>query len=56
MAQIQLNGTDASGAPASGSPQNMVVNFRVTTPCVLTKPSSSSLAFSAMQGGNNPAA
>jgi hypothetical protein len=55
MAQIQLNGTDATHALASGSPQTVVVNFRVSAPCVLAKPSSSSLAFSAMQGGNDPA-
>ncbi|GHO94173.1 hypothetical protein KSF_042210 [Reticulibacter mediterranei] len=54
-AQIQLNGTDATHALAGGSPQSVVVNFQVSTPCVLAKPSSSSLAFNATQGGNDPA-
>jgi hypothetical protein len=54
-AQIQLSGTDATHALAGGSPQSVVVNFQVSAPCVLAKPSSSSLAFSATQGGTDPA-
>jgi hypothetical protein len=55
VAQIQLNGSDSTHAAASGSPQTVVVSFQVSAPCVLAQPSSSALAFSAMQGGNDPA-
>jgi VCBS repeat-containing protein len=54
-AQIQLNGTDAAHALAGGSPQSVVVNFQISAPCVLAKPSSSTLAFSATQGSTDPA-
>ena len=56
VAQIQLNGTDSTHAAASGSPQTVIVSFQVSAPCVVAQPSSSALAFSAMQGGNDPAA
>ncbi|HZS76318.1 MAG TPA: carboxypeptidase regulatory-like domain-containing protein [Ktedonobacteraceae bacterium] len=52
---ITLNGTDVNGAPASGSPQTITVNLVVQPPCALTQPSSSALAFTAIQGSTNPA-
>ncbi|HVB74253.1 MAG TPA: carboxypeptidase regulatory-like domain-containing protein [Ktedonobacteraceae bacterium] len=53
---ITLSGTDSSGKViASGSGQVVSVNLVVQPPCTLTQPSSSSLAFSAVQGsGNDP--
>ncbi len=54
-AQIQLNGSDSTHALAGGSPQSVVVNFQIAAPCVLAKPSSSALAFSATQGSSDPA-
>lgn len=55
VGQIVLNGTNANGSPASGSPQTITVNLLVLPPCVLQQPSSSSVAFSAVQGMGNPA-
>lgn len=54
MGQIILNGTDATGAAAAGSPQTIAVNLVVQTPCALAEPSSSSLSFSAIQGTIEP--
>ncbi len=54
VGQVVLNGTDASGKPASGSPQTIMINLLVLPPCVLQQPSQSSVAFSATQGMGNP--
>lgn len=55
--QVKLFGTDTSATPnpASGSPQTIMVQLTVLPPCGLQAPSSAALAFSATQGGNNPA-
>lgn len=50
--QITLN----AQAPASGGGEVVSVNLVVQPPCTLTQPSSSSLAFSGVQGGANPIA
>lgn len=54
--QITLNGYDAkTGAiAAGGSPQVVSVQLQVNPPCALVQPSSSALAFSAIQGGSDP--
>lgn len=51
---VTLNGSDTSGKSASGSGQVVSVNLVVQPPCTLTQPSSSSLAFTGVQGGPNP--
>jgi serine/threonine protein kinase len=57
VGQITLNGMDATGKPAPGSPQTIVVNLMVQPPCTLAPPSSSALTFNAVQGASaNPAA
>jgi len=56
VGQIILNGTNTSGVTASGSPQTIMVNLLVLPPCTLQQPSSSALAFSAVQGASNPSA
>ncbi|HEY6286607.1 MAG TPA: hypothetical protein VIX20_13165 [Ktedonobacteraceae bacterium] len=57
VGQITLNGMDARGNPAPGSPQTVIVNLVVQPPCTLSPPSSSALSFSAVQGASaNPAA
>ena len=52
--QIGLIGTDSSGKPASGGGGIVSVNLVVQPPCALTQPSSSSLAFTAVQGPHDP--
>lgn len=54
--QITLNGVDASNRPASGSPQAIAVNLLVLPTCALAQPSLSTLTFSGVAGGANPAA
>lgn len=56
VGEVILNGTNASGATASGSPQTIMINLVVLPPCTLQQPSSSALAFSAVQGTGNPSA
>ena len=56
VGQVVLNGANGSGATASGSPQTITVNLVVLPPCTLQQPSSSALAFSAVQGTGNPSA
>ncbi len=57
VGQITLNGMDAKGNPAPGSPQTIVVDLVMQTPCTLSPPSSSALSFSAVQGASaTPAA
>ncbi len=53
--QITLNGSDTTGQVASGSPQTVAVQLQVSPPCALVQPSSSALAFTAIQGSSNPA-
>jgi hypothetical protein len=56
VGQITLNGVDAKGNPAPGSPQIIGVNLVVQPPCTISPPSSSALSFSAVQGASaNPA-
>jgi len=54
VGQVVLNGTDASGNIASGSPQTITINLLVLPPCALQQPSLSSVAFSATQGMSSP--
>jgi len=57
VGQITLYGMDAKGNPAPGSPQTIVVDLVMQTPCTLSPPSSSALSFSAVQGASaTPAA
>ncbi len=57
VGQITLNGMDAKGNPAPGSPQTIVVDLVMQTPCTLSPPSSSALSFSSVQGASaTPAA
>ena len=55
VGQVVLSGVDASGNPASGSPQMVNVTFTVLAPCTLALPSTSSLAFSSVEGFADPA-
>ena len=56
VGQITLNGMDAQGIVAPGSPQIITVNLVVQSPCTISPPSSSALSFSAVQGASaNPA-
>jgi hypothetical protein len=50
VGQITLNGLDARGNPAPGSPQTIAVNLVMQSPCTFSPPSSSALSFSAVQG------
>jgi hypothetical protein len=50
VGQLTLNGLDARGNPAPGSPQTIAVNLVMQPPCTLSPPSSSALSFSAVQG------
>lgn len=56
VGQVQINGVDGNKVPAGGSPQTITVTFVVQPPCTLSPPSSKALAFSATQGGADPAA
>lgn len=56
VGEVVLNGANANGVTASGSPQTIMVNLVVLPPCTLQQPSSSALAFSAVQGTGNPSA
>ncbi len=53
--QVTLNGADTTNQLASGSPQTVAVQLQVSPPCALVQPSSSSLAFTAIQGASDPA-
>ena len=53
-AQVEIDGYDASGVIAGGSPQMVMVNMTVQVPCTLNSPTSSALAFTAVQGASNP--
>lgn len=53
--QVTLEGMDSQGKTISGSPQTISVNLVVQPACTLTQPSSSSLSFSGVQEGPNPA-
>jgi hypothetical protein len=54
MGQVVLNGSDANGMAAAGTPQTITVNLQVLPPCALQQPSLSSMAFSATQGNADP--
>ncbi|HEX4205056.1 MAG TPA: hypothetical protein VHZ51_12855, partial [Ktedonobacteraceae bacterium] len=47
---VMLVATDGHNVSAGGSPQAITVNFTVQAPCALSPPSSSVLAFNALQG------
>jgi len=51
---IPLKVTDSSGNPIVGGSLSIGVWLAVSTPCTITMPSSSSLAFTATQGGSDP--
>ncbi len=52
---VTLNGMDAKGNPAPGSPQTITVTLVIQPPCTIAPPSSSALSFSAVQGAStNP--
>jgi hypothetical protein len=57
VGQVTLNGLDAKGNQAPGSPQSITITLVVQPPCAISPPSSSSLSFSAVQGAaaNPPA-
>jgi len=48
--KVTIAASDASGATVQGSPQTFSVTVTVLPPCVLSPPSSASLAFSVSQG------
>jgi hypothetical protein len=52
--QITLNGLDSHNNLASGSPQNIAVNFSVLSPCTITPPTSAQIAFADIQGETSP--
>jgi Viral BACON domain len=54
VGQVTLNGMDAKGTLAPGSPQTITITLVVQSPCSLSPPSSSVLSFSAVQGAPNP--
>ncbi|HEX9134741.1 MAG TPA: carboxypeptidase regulatory-like domain-containing protein, partial [Ktedonobacteraceae bacterium] len=57
VGQVTLNGADAKGNLAPGSPQTITVTLVVQPPCAISPPSASSLSFSAVQGAAaNPTA
>jgi Viral BACON domain len=53
-ANIEIDGRDANGVIAGGSPQIITVNMTVQVPCTLNAPTSNTLTFNAVQGGSNP--
>jgi hypothetical protein len=55
VGQVVLGGMDSKGSSAAGSGQTITINLVVQPPCALSPPSSSSLSFSAVQGGLSPA-
>ncbi len=55
VGQVTLNGFDSKGVLAPGSPQIITINVVVQPACTISPPSSSSLSFSAVQGGPSPA-
>jgi hypothetical protein len=48
--QVILNGVDARGNMAPGSPQSITISLVIQPPCSISLPSSSALLFSAVQG------
>jgi hypothetical protein len=50
VGQVTLNGLDAKGNQAPGSPQSITITLVVQPPCAISPPSSSALSFSAVQG------
>lgn len=54
--QVTISGYDAKTGliAAGGSPQTVSVQLQVTAPCTLVQPSSSALAFTAIQGSGDP--
>ncbi|HEX9133410.1 MAG TPA: hypothetical protein VF844_14055, partial [Ktedonobacteraceae bacterium] len=55
VGQVTLNGMDAKGNLAPGSPQTLTITLVVQPPCAISPPSSSALSLSAVQGASaNP--
>ncbi|HEY6285600.1 MAG TPA: carboxypeptidase regulatory-like domain-containing protein [Ktedonobacteraceae bacterium] len=52
VGEIILVGMDARGNPAPGSPQTVIVNLVMQSPCTLSLPSSSAISFSVVQGSS----
>ncbi len=52
---ITINAQNADGTIIQGSPQYVTVTMNVLAPCTLPVPTSNALAFTAVQGGSNPA-
>jgi len=50
IGQVILNGYDAKGHIAPGSPQTVTINLVMQPPCAISQPSAGSLSFSAVQG------
>ncbi len=53
-AKTEIDGSDANGVIAGGSPQMVMVNMTIQVPCTLNAPTSNALAFTAVEGGSNP--
>jgi len=51
--QVILNGKDARGNNAPGSPQTITISLVIQPPCSISLPSSSALSFSAVQGASS---
>ena len=51
--QVILNGKDARGNNAPGSPQTIAISLVIQPPCSISLPSSSALSFSAVQGASS---
>jgi hypothetical protein len=54
-ALITIAATDGNSNQIAGSPQVVSVNLNVVVPCTLPPPTASTLAFTAVQGGSEPA-
>jgi hypothetical protein len=54
-ATITIHGLDGNNNEIAGSPQVVSVNLNVVVPCTLPPPTAGTLAFTAVQGGSEPA-
>jgi hypothetical protein len=50
-----IDGHDDNAVEAGGSPQTLMTAMNVQVPCTLNSPTSNALAFTAVQGGSDPA-
>lgn len=53
-ASITFQGIDGNAKEIAGSPQVVSIALNVVVPCTFPAPTSSTLAFTAVQGGSNP--